>query len=280
MSGSRPREDGAPEEQEAGSHGFLEDLPTLALAIGIALLIRTFAFQSFYVPSESMLPTLLIGDHVFVTKLAYGPRIPFTATRVPGYREPRRGDIVVFHLARGGSRIYAADHRPDLPTEAFIKRLVALPGETVEIRAGVVWIDGAPQTQQPLGETREGPDERQVDLLVETLGDCRHHILDDPRVPPFQMAPVTVPEGRYFFLGDNRDNSYDSRFWGTVRSVEIEGPAGLLYWSWDWNGTWLSLLNPLTWVDNLLHKTRWSRHGDMVRCLDPSGDEGMPSAAD
>jgi hypothetical protein len=78
-----------------------------------------------------------------------------------------------------------------------------------------------------------------------------------------------VEEGRYFFLGDNRDNSYDSRGWGSVRRLEIEGPAGLLYWSWDWTGSWLSLLNPLTWIDNLARRTRWDRMGDFVRCLPP-----------
>jgi hypothetical protein len=89
------------------------------------------------------------------------------------------------------------------------------------------------------------------------------------------VPPHRVEAGRYFFLGDNRDNSYDSRGWGTVRLQEIEGPAGLLYWSWDWTGSWLSLLNPLTWIQNLTGRTRWDRMGDWVRCEPPRG----PSAA-
>jgi len=261
--------------------GFFDDLPTLLLAVAIALVIRTFAFQSFYVPSESMLPTLLIGDHVFVTKVAYGPRVPTTRARLPGYREPRRGDVAVFQLARGGSRIYARDHRPDLPSEAFIKRLIALPGETVELRDGVVWIDGVEQVQTPTGGTFGAPGGRRYDVLEEQLGSCAHTILDDPAVAAFSMEPMTVPEDRYFFMGDNRDNSYDSRMWGTVQVADLEGPAGLLYWSWDWTGGWLELLNPLTWWTNLTAKTRWSRMGDIVGCeVVPSGEDGAAPPVD
>jgi hypothetical protein len=96
-------------------------------------------------------------------------------------------------------------------------------------------------------------------------------MLDDPRIPPADLAPHKIEEGRYFFLGDNRDNSYDSRGWGTVRRTAIEGPAGLLYWSWDFTGSWLSLLNPVTWIDNLTRRTRWSRMGTLVRCLPADG---------
>ena len=259
------------ESPEAEKPGFLDDLPTLILAVAIALFIRTFVFQSFYVPSDSMFPSLLIGDHVFVSKIAYGPRVPLTEVRVPGYREPVRGDVVVFQLARGGRKIYAPDHRPDLPTEAFIKRLVGLPGETIEIRDGVVWIDGVEARQQATGEKFTDPSGRVFDVIEERLGDCRHRILDDPRVPPTNLAAVEIPADRYFFLGDNRDNSYDSRMWGTVEQPAIEGPAGLLYWSWDWTGGWLELLNPLTWWRNLTQRMRWDRMGDMVECLPPEG---------
>jgi signal peptidase I len=218
-----------------------------------------------------MFPTLLIGDHVFVSKLAYGARVPWTARRLPGYREPVRGDVAVFQLARDGRRIYAPDRRPDLPTEAFIKRLVALPGEEVELRGGVVFIDGVPAPQERTGETFTDSSGRVFDVLEETLGECRHRLLDDPRIPQLDIPPHRVEPGRYFFLGDNRDNSYDSRGWGTVRLAEIEGPAGLLYWSWDWTGSWLSLLNPLTWIENLTGRTRWSRMGGFVRCEPPRG---------
>lgn len=248
---------------------FFDDFPTLVLAVAVALVIRSFVFQSFYVPSESMVPTLLVGDHVFVSKLAYGVDLPFATLRIPGYREPRRGDVAVFQLARAGHAIYAPDRRRDLPTEAFIKRLVGLPGETVEVRDGVVYIDGVMAEQVATGEHYRDPHGRVYDVREETLGGCRHRIHDDPRIPQADLAPQKIEPGRYFFLGDNRDNSYDSRGWGTVSLEEIEGPAGLLYWSWDWNGSWLALLNPLTWVRNLTSKTRWDRIGAMVRCLPP-----------
>jgi signal peptidase I len=272
---SRSARSGKPAAEGAGTakRGFLEDLPTLILAVAIALAIRSFVFQSFYVPSDSMFPTLLIGDHVFVSKLAYGARVPFTALRLPGYREPERGDVAVFQLARDGRRIYASDRRPDLSTEAFIKRMVALPGEEVEVRRGVVFIDGAEQRQVRTGATFTDPSGRVFDVLEETLGECRHRVLDDPRIPPMDFPPHRVEPDRYFFLGDNRDNSYDSRGWGTVRLAEVEGPAGLLYWSWDWTGSWFALLNPLTWIENFSGRTRWDRMGGWIHC-DPPRESG------
>lgn len=257
----------APVEKEKRG-GFLHDLPTLLVAVAIALGIRTFLFQSFYVPSDSMFPSLLVGDHVFVNKFVYGPRIPFTSVRLPGLREPRRGEIAVFRLARGGPRVYAADRRPDLPTETFIKRLVGLPGDRVEVRAGRLYLNGEAVPREPTGERFTDASGRVFDVHRQTLGDCRYRVLDDPRFPGIDMPETTVEEGRYFFLGDNRDNSYDSRRWGTARLSEMEGPAGLMYWSWDWNGGWLELLNPLTWWTNLTQKTRWSRFFDFVGCED------------
>ena len=243
------------------------EIPGLILAVGIALLIRTFIFQSFYVPSDSMLPTLLVGDHVFVNKLAYGPRIPFTEIQIPGYREPERGEVVVFNLARGPRRIYPADQRPELSTEAFVKRLVGLPGDRVEVRDGRVHLNGKALQREQTAETLTDSAGRSLRVYLETLGDCRHRVLDDPRQAGIDMEPRTVPPGRYLFMGDNRDNSYDGRKFGTVRLQDLEGPAGFLYWSWDWNGSWFSLLNPITWWENLTGKTRWERMGRFHECL-------------
>jgi signal peptidase I len=254
----------------AAARGWLDDLPTLVFAIAIALGIRAFLFQSFYVPSDSMLPTLLVGDHVFVNKFVYGPRIPFTEWRLPGLREPRRGEVVVLRLARDASgRIYPADLRPDLPTENFIKRLVGLPGDRIEVREGVLYLNGEAVAPRATGDTYRDVSGRVFDVQEETVAECRHRVLDDPRVPPMDLPPTRIEAGRYLFLGDNRDNSYDSRRWGTVRLAEVEGPAGLLYWSWDWNGSWLSLLNPWTWFQNLTKRTRWDRMGDFVGCDGP-----------
>ena len=104
---------------------FMEELPTLAAAVAVALLIRTFLFQTFYVPSDSMFPTLLVGDHVFVNKFIFGARIPFTEIQLPGFRDPERGEVVVFDLARGADgRIFPADQGNGVRTDAFVKRLV------------------------------------------------------------------------------------------------------------------------------------------------------------
>lgn len=243
------------------------DLPSLLLAVGIALLIRTFMFQSFYVPSDSMLPTMLVGDHVFVNKLAYGPRIPFTEMQIPGYREPERGEVVVFNLGRAPHGIYPADQRPDLPTEAFVKRLVGLPGDRVEMRDGRLYVNGERLSTESGTESFTDSAGRVLRVHIETLGECRHRILDDPLRAGIDMEPRTIKPGRYLFMGDNRDNSYDGRKFGTVRLEDLEGPAGFLYWSWDWTGSWFSLLNPLTWWENLTGKMRWERMGRFDECL-------------
>ncbi len=250
-----------------------DDLPTLILAVAVALVVRTFLFQTFYVPSSSMFPTLLIGDHVFVNKFVYGPKLPGASWRFPGMRSPERGEVVVFQFARGPqSGIYPPDVKPDYPTDNFVKRLVGMPGDRVAYRNGQLVLNGEPAPIERTGQVFI--DERGVerDVLIETLGECRHIVLDDPLDPGIDMRERTIEEGRYLFMGDNRDNSHDGRKAGTVRLVDLSGPAGLNYWSWDWNDSWFALLNPLTWVDNLTNRMRWNRMGQTVRCLEP-GEE-------
>jgi signal peptidase I len=244
------------------------DAWTLLLAICVALVIRTFVVQSFYVPSDSMLPTMLVGDHVFVNKLVYGLKVPFSDRRLPGFREPERGEVVVFRLARAQGQLYPVDQRRDLPKENFVKRIVGLPGDRVEVRDGRLILNGEPVPSVPTGETFQDSAGNAFEVFVETIGDCRHLVLDHPRLAGTDMAEITVRPGRYLFLGDNRDNSHDGRRFGTVRLEEMEGPAGLLYWSWDWNGRWVELLSPLTWWDNLRHRTRWERKGRFQACLE------------
>jgi len=216
-----------------------------------------------------MFPTLLVGDHVFVTKYTFGARIPWTNIQLPALGDPERGDVVVFRLGRDGRnrhQVFAPDLRPELRTDTFIKRLAGLPGDRIAIKEGRVILNGKPVPTRSVGETFTDSTGRVFDILEEDLGACRHRILDDPRFPGIDMEEKTIADGRYFFLGDNRDNSLDSRRWGTVKTSAMHGPAGLLYWSWDWNGTWLQLANPLTWWDNLTGKTRWSRMGSFVEC--------------
>lgn len=235
-------------------------------ALLLALAIRAFVIEPFRIPSESMLPTLLRGDHLFVNKFVYGVQIPFVDWRFPALREPRRGDVVVFTVARGpGGRIQPADRRPDWPQDRFVKRLVGMPGDVIEVRDGRVWLNGARVPTDSLSDPVVDDEGRELVPRLEKVNGCEHVVLDDPESVGLQ-GRFEVEPGRYFFVGDNRDHSNDSRNWGTVRLEEMKGPAFVLYWSWDWDGSWLSLLNPLTWIDNLANHTRWSRIGDSLDC--------------
>ncbi|MFP6630614.1 MAG: signal peptidase I [Myxococcota bacterium] len=260
-----------PEARPAGALARVwEQLSTLLLAIAIALTIRVFVIEPFRIPSESMLPTLLIGDHLFVNKFAYGAKVPFTDIRLPGFREPERGDVVVFVVARelnrGMPRIYPADKRPDLPRDDFVKRIVGLPGDRLEVRNNRLYVNDR------LVEISESDgvflDDSGHGLAIqrERLDGCDHAVLDDPAIPGQRRSPVVVPPGRYFVMGDNRDHSNDSRIWGTVRFEEIRGPAFILYWSWDVNGNFLQFLNPVNWWTA---EKRWSRVFSRVRCFEP-----------
>ena len=244
-----------------------DQVGTLVLAVVIALAIRAVVIEPFRIPSGSMLPTLLIGDHLFVNKFIYGPRVPFTDWRLPGFRSPERGDVVVFEVARGleGGRsvIIPADQRPELPRDDFIKRLVGLPGDRITVKNGVLKVNGVPMEQIDLGVGHRDEAGRRLDVRTEYLEDCAHAVLDDPGLGGLQVVDFVVPEDRYFLMGDNRDYSNDSRQWGTVRLEEMKGPAFLLYWSWDVNGNALQFFNPVNWFNA---DKRWDRVFQPVRC--------------
>jgi len=252
----------------------LEGVQTLLVAVLIALGIRAFVIEPFRIPSGSMLPTLVVGDHLFVNKFLYGIAIPGTDLRLPAVRDPARGDVVVFTVARAGGSIYPADQRPSLPREEFVKRIVALPGDRVEVRDGRVRVNGEEVAQERTGAFHGDEAGRRLRVLHATQNGCHYRVLDDPASSGLDQSATTVPEGRYFVMGDNRDHSNDSRNWGTVRREELKGPAFVLYWSWDFNGSWLELANPVTWWDLLAHRTRWSRIGDGVGCGKEAADGG------
>ncbi len=176
-----------------------EYLEAAAIAVLLALFIRTFVVQAFKIPSGSMEPTLLIGDHILVNKFIYGVKIPFTRKTLVPLGDPKRDDVVVF--------IYPVDTSKD-----FIKRVIALPGERLEIVHSRIYINGNPY------EDRFG-------YYTETIGK------NNPG-GNFNYGPVTVPESHYFVMGDNRDHSYDSRFWGFVPAESVKGKAFIIYWSW------------------------------------------------
>ena len=183
----------------------------IAIAILLALVIRTLIVQAFTIPSGSMMDTLLVGDYILVNKFLYGPELPVTDYRLPGLRHPVRGDIIVFK--------YPQDEKRD-----FIKRIVGTPGDTVQVRGDQVFLNG-----QLLAESyvrrMEGPlgDRAQPSYCGYTYG----------------CEPTVVPADSYFVMGDNRNNSQDSRYWGFVKKDKIKGKAFLVYWSWDGDRHWL-----------------------------------------
>jgi signal peptidase I len=239
----------------------------ILVAVGIALLIRAMVIESYYVPSGSMFPTLLIGDHVFVNKFVYGSHVPFTGITLPALREPKRGELVVFALGRGPQgRICPLDECPGFAPEGFVKRIVALPGDRVSYRRGVFYLDGEPVPATDTGETFRDDGGREYRVLREELPGCSHLVLDYPRLDGPEAETFTVPEGRYFLMGDNRDNSKDSRIWGTVALADLKGPVLVSYWSWNNQESWLAMLNPLTWLRLLWSQMRWGRIGMTYSC--------------
>ena len=175
-------------------------------ALIITLFLRAFVIQAFRIPSESMKDTLLVGDFLFVNKFEYGAKIPFTHIRLPGLRQPRRGDVIVFQF-------------PQDPSKDFIKRCIATGGETVEIKNKHVSVNGT---------TLNEPYTIHTDPTVKPAG---YEYRDN-------YGPYTVPPGELFMMGDNRDNSNDSRYWGTLEMDLVKGRAMFLYWSWDGQKSW------------------------------------------
>ncbi|MFB3926340.1 MAG: signal peptidase I [Syntrophales bacterium] len=188
----------------------------IIIAILIAFFIRTFVVQAFKIPSGSMKPTLQVGDHILVNKFIYGVKVPFVRSTLIPISDPKRGDIVVF--------IFPQDRSKD-----FIKRVIGVGGDTVEIKNKELFVNGKPYKDS-------------------------HGVYADQVVYPGSMqprdnfGPIRVPEGTIFVMGDNRDQSYDSRFWGAVDLKDVMGKAFIIYWSWNGED----------------HSVRWSRIGHIL----------------
>ena len=194
--------------------------------IVIVLVIRSFLFEPFRIPSDSMVPTLLDGDFIFVNKFTYGLRLPITNTQIVEFRKPRRGDVVVFR-------------QPDNPDTNFIKRLVGLPGDRIEYRDKQLYINGEPVPRDVNG-AYEGParnlpvGRNRPRVARENLDGAEHDILLS-RIKAGKEGTFSVPDGHYFFMGDNRDNSHDSRYPGVsyVPERNIVGKAVRIWMNWD-----------------------------------------------
>jgi signal peptidase I len=206
---------------------FRETVEAIVIAFIIAMVIRTFVIQAFKIPSGSMIPTLQIGDHILVSKFLLGTPvdIPFTNItlfRMPGLRKPERGDVIVFKY-------------PEDPTRDFIKRVIGIGGDVVQEKNKVVYVNGK-RLIEPYAQHVDND-------IIPPDGECLYPAEPDPAPNPQScrdnFGPLTVPKGMLFMMGDNRDQSYDSRFWRFVPLSEVKGKAIIIYWSWDSDKSWV-----------------------------------------
>lgn len=220
----------------------------LLLCLVAVVLVRSFLFEPFKIPSSSMMPTLRIGDHIFVSKFNYGLSIPFTKIEFAAWGEPQRGEIIVFLFPRDESLHY-------------IKRVIGVPGDRIEFRGKEIVVNGKPVPRERITDPRvieevTGSKDLIGELYKETLGNVIHYVkyskssgYDFSRNNPVEV----VPPGKYFVVGDNRDDSYDSRSWGYVPRENIKGKAQMI---------WLSLDQDQSWGQ--LGKIRWGRCGTLI----------------
>ena len=195
---------------------FREYAESIIWALVLAFIIRSCVVQAFKIPSGSMEDTLVVGDHLLANKFIYGIKLPFTDARILKLRDPVRGDVIVFQ--------YPEDRSKD-----FIKRVVGVPGDEIAVRNKQVFVNGVPY---------RNPHEVHKDA----------QLLTREQSPRDNFGPVRVPAHSYFMMGDNRDRSYDSRFWGFITDSDIRGKAFIKYWSWD-SDSW---------------RVRWERIGRLI----------------
>ncbi|MEQ1857641.1 MAG: signal peptidase I [Longimicrobiales bacterium] len=211
---------------------------SIVIGLVLFLVLRTFVLQTFVIISESMRETLLVGDMLVANRLAVGARIPGTQRHLPGYSELRRGDVVVFdpHHEVG---------------QRLVKRLMGLPGDTLEMRSGILFLNGI-ELDEPYVRPAEIPDDPlrdsawQLDLLTTGVDRSAYRPTRD------NWGPLVVPEGHYFMLGDNRDSSFDSRYWGPLAVWRVEARVSFLYFSYHRGSS-----RPFPW----LREIRWARVG-------------------
>jgi len=213
------------------------------ISVALFLVLRTFIVEAFKIPSGSMERTLLIGDFLLVNKLAYGAEIPFTHKRLPALREPRVGDVIVFES-------------PEDLSKTYVKRLVGVPGDTLEMKDGKLLRNRARLDEQYVWHTAP-----EVDRVEDRFRWQRRFVVNaDASVGYFpsrnNWGPLVVPTRNYFVLGDNRDNSSDSRYWGFVPDSLVKGRPFVIYYSYAPDSS-----QSLAWLTRI----RWGRLGELVR---------------
>jgi signal peptidase I len=214
-----------------------EYFESIVIAVILALFVRTWVVQAFKIPTGSMENNLLIGDHLLVNKFVFGPTMTAVDRALLPVRDIRRGDIVVFKY-------------PDEPERDFIKRVIGLPGDTLELKAKKVYINGQPLDEPYVHFLTPASEGGEV-----TSADVRE-----------RYGPVTVPDGQYFVMGDNRDNSQDSRYWGFLPRHYVKGKALMIYWSYESgredyveDGFGATIKRLLSVVTHFFTRTRWER---------------------
>ncbi len=232
----------------------------LVVLVGV-LCFRTFVAEATVIPTGSMESTILIGDHVFLNKLLYGPRVPYTSWRIPPFKSVRRGDIVAFRYPRN-------------PSVMYVKRVIAVGGDVVRIKDKSVYVNGRPLREpyvqfQSVGPSRFDsfpPTIAQIEIMPAWWGLDPAWAREMPNY--IRSDGLHVPKGYLFCMGDNRDNSLDSRFWGFVPLDNVVGEPLFVYWSYDapspeWTSDdlWDRIRFDLSIARNFFQKTRWSRTG-------------------
>jgi signal peptidase I len=235
-----------------------ENIKSLAGAVLIYLLIKTFLMEAFRIPSGSMIPSLLIGDWLFVNKLVYGPHIPFTRINLPGYSDPKRGDVVVFESP------YQPDEaeRGADPTPTLVKRLIGMPGDTLYMRQGLLHLNGIPQrqgyaaAQNPKGDGNEHSPLMDWQHKIELPGT---RFGPPPKTPTLDnWGPLLIPATHYFMMGDNRYASKDSRYWGIVPRANVRGKPMFIYYTYVPSD---ESDRPVSFITDI----RWRRIGHWVK---------------
>ncbi len=240
---SESRSPGDGSDGQSTGRWLWEWVKSISVAILLFLVIRTFAVEAFKIPTGSMEKTLLVGDFLLVNKAVYGAQVPFTEVRLPAFDQPDRGDVVVFEFPLDRSKNY-------------VKRVVGLPGDRVAMRRGRVYVNGVQQDEGYVQHTQPGGD--YYDPQFEWQRNYIAPEVDRETYRPTRddWGPIVVPEASFFVMGDNRDNSQDSRYWGFVDRSLIKGRPLVIYYSFD-----RSKLRPLPW----LTEVRWNRVGNLVR---------------